>query len=119
MRPAVLLLALAAAACSIAPAPPDPDPVAGPPLRQGELAAADPVLAAACVSRGVPGTVVELRREGAAVRPVAEATPVALVLDRQPGGAVAWRLLGPGAGTVAEALDRALQDCAGGIGGPA
>ncbi|MBK1658179.1 hypothetical protein [Paracraurococcus ruber] len=117
MRGLPILLLLGA--CAIAPPPPEADPVAGPPLAQGELAT-DPILVAACVSRAVPGAVVALRRDGAAVAPLPALVPdTALVVDRMPQGRVAWRLLGPPAGPLTEALQRALQDCAGRIGASA
>jgi hypothetical protein len=130
MRPAsigFLVIALAATGCSIAPRPPEPDPIAATTRQEGQLALPDVAMTAACVWQEMPGSIAMLRQSGAAVRPIlAIALPgyrpdYALVLQRQADGPVAWRVLvndtGSEAGAVAQALDRALANCAARLGG--
>jgi hypothetical protein len=130
MRPASvgsLLIALAAIGCAIAPPPPEPDPIAANYRQEGQLALPDVAMTAACVWQEMPGSIVTLRQSDAAVRPILSiAWPghrpdYALVLERQADGPVAWRVLvndtGSEAGAIAQALDRALADCAARLGG--
>ena len=129
MRPAGLLLPLAILGCSIPPPPPEPDPFPVGYRKDGQLTPPDAAQAASCVSQQVPGSIVELRRDGPAVRPApgtvepGRRPDYALLLRRQDQGVVAWHLLvaetGPAAAALAQDLNRALADCAARLGGAA
>ncbi|TCZ55425.1 hypothetical protein [Roseicella aquatilis] len=123
--PVLLLLALAG--CAVAPPPREPDPVAVGYRKDGQVALPDAAQAASCVSQLLPNSIVEMRRDGAAVRPAPGTVQpggrpdYALVLERQDNGALAWHLLvgatGPEAAAVAQDLNRALGDCTARMGG--
>lgn len=121
LAPILTMLLLSAAGCAIAPPPPEPDPIQGATREAGQLRLPDPVLAAACISHGVPASIVELRRSGAAVRPAPGRPDFAVVLDRPQDGRVDYRVLvgeaGPEASGLAWGLGRALADCAARLGG--
>lgn len=125
-RAAPILLILAMAGCAVAPPPREPDPIPVGYRQDGQVALPDAAQAASCVSQALPNSIVEMRRDGAAVRPAPGTVQpggrpdYALVLERQDNGALAWHLLvaetGPAAAAAAHELNRALFDCKARIG---